>query len=187
MGGRGFRGIVLGLLGVVLLSAACSNAESGLDGTSGPSDASPKGTESPSAAPGVVAAVEAGQRPCAMTEALGSVWVTAYAEGTLVRIDPATNQAVERFDVGGQACGVAFAAGSLWVGLLGPGTLARVDPSSGEVVDEIDLGGDAWDVQAGGRLVWVANRGAGSVWAVDARTGRVVTEVDELSTPAGLA
>ena len=42
--------------------------------------------------PNLVAAVEVGGGPCAMAELDGSVWVTAQVDGTVVRIDGATNR-----------------------------------------------------------------------------------------------
>jgi YVTN family beta-propeller protein len=45
----------------------------------------------------------------------GSVWVTNYEDGTLVRIDPKTLTVVKTIHVGSHPSGVAFGAGRVWV------------------------------------------------------------------------
>jgi YVTN family beta-propeller protein len=50
-----------------------------------------------------------------MTELDGSVWVTNYADGTVVRVDGTTNQVAQTIAVGLQPCGIAVANGMLWV------------------------------------------------------------------------
>ena len=45
----------------------------------------------------------------------GSVWVTNYEDGTLVRIDPKTLTVVKTIHVGNHPSGVTFGAGRVWV------------------------------------------------------------------------
>lgn len=62
------------------------------------------------------------------------VWATG-TDGTMVKIDPATNEVVERVDVGTIAYRVAIHDGQLWVTDLDAGNrVLRIDTESGEVV-----------------------------------------------------
>lgn len=68
---------------------------------------------------------------------LGSVWVTsdyrspvdsAPEDVALVRIDPATNQAVEVILLGGHPIDVEIAGGAVWVSVQGPDRIVRINP-----------------------------------------------------------
>jgi hypothetical protein len=103
-----------------------------------------------------------------------SLWVMSM-DGTLTRIDPATNQAVASIDTGVPAdrgfendgtlppkspnngvpaTGVAVGNGSVWV--RGGGRLVRVDPATNSVQATIDVGGTIEGLAAGDSSVWIS-------------------------------
>src|SRR5262245_27889597 len=79
--------------------------------------------------------------PVNLVFAQDAVW-TSSSDGSVSRIDPATNRVVARIAVGtGQLGGIAFGDGSLWVANFAGGELDRVDPGSSSVVARIVVGG----------------------------------------------
>jgi streptogramin lyase len=99
-------------------------------------------------------------------------------DGTLIRVDPATDRVVQRIHLGSQPTAVAAGLSGVWV--AGVGRLWRVDPVTGRVVATTRA---AEDLQAGGRVVvdrsavWVAGSAGGVLLRVDPRTGRVVARL----------
>src|SRR5438128_12450660 len=81
-----------------------------------PPTASPSPTPQPS--PLTPAVIQVGHGPCAITDLDGSIWVTDYGDGTLVRIDPLTNVADEPIRIGSNPCGLTALDGDRWVGVL---------------------------------------------------------------------
>lgn len=72
-----------------------------------------------------------------MVAGLGSVWVTSDYRGpmdgapedvVLIRIDPATNQAVETIPLGGHPIDVEIAGDAVWVSIQGPNKILRINP-----------------------------------------------------------
>ena len=49
----------------------------------------------------------------------GSVWVTNYCDGSLSRVDPATNAVVATTEIGHQPKWLAVGDGRVWVGVSG--------------------------------------------------------------------
>ena len=75
----------------------------------------------------VAARITTGQGPCSENGGLGYLWVSNFRDGTIARVDPATNRVTARIKVGPQPCGVAIGADALWVdggflGMLSTGT-----------------------------------------------------------------
>lgn len=173
-------------LGVVLLTAllavAC-RAPEGNDATENPPTPSNQPTTPPSALPrGVVAEIEVGQGPCASVEAFGSLWVTTFGTGTVVRIDPAANEVVQTIEDEATVCGIVPAGDELWVAVVESERIDRIDPRSGEVLGHVRLDGKPFDLQAGHGSVWAANRGSGRVWRLDPRTAEVEARIEIGST-----
>jgi hypothetical protein len=103
-----------------------------------------------------------------------SLWVTSM-DGTLTRIDPATNQVVASIDTGVPAdrgfendgalpptspnngvpaTGVAVGDGSVWV--RGGGRLVRIDPATNSMQATIEVGGTIEGLAAGDSNVWIS-------------------------------
>ena len=105
-----------------------------------------------------------------MTTAAGSLWITAYTDGVLAQVDPATNT-ITRHRIGVQPCGITYAGGWLWVARLGTADIARVSPRTGKVTKVVPFGGQAWDVQHSAGAVWVSDRTGNRVLRLDPHTG----------------
>jgi streptogramin lyase len=67
----------------------------------------------------------------------GSVWVTEYLRGQLVRIDPATNSIVTRVPLGGHAAQLVVQDGFVWVIDDLRRFIVQVDATSNQVVEKI--------------------------------------------------
>ena len=104
----------------------------------------------------VVAQLPTGDGASALVEQGGLIWIVNHRDGTLERIDPATNAITPLSKLPGDAPErMVFAAGSLWV--TGRGTdLLRVDPATGAVQATIEIGAGGIDVRAAGGSIWVA-------------------------------
>lgn len=104
----------------------------------------------------LVATIPTGNGTSALAEAGGRIWILNHRDGTLQRIETATNAIVTLGRLPGDAPErIAYAEGSLWV--TGRGTdLLRVDPETGAVHATIEIGAGAIDVQAAAHSIWVA-------------------------------
>jgi streptogramin lyase len=104
----------------------------------------------------VLATIPTGNGTSALVEDAGRLWIVSHRDGTLQRIDPATNTSTTLGRLPGDAPErMTYAEGSLWV--TGRGTdLLRVDPATGAVQATIDVGAGAIDVAAAAHSVWVA-------------------------------
>src|SRR5919197_6083462 len=113
----------------------------------------------------------------------GSVWVTDAYSPTLLRVDPAVNEVVDRFslpteglvtDLTGE---VAVGAGSVWVGhgQFNPGAwVERLDPATGRVQHRFSiLGGDADSLAFGDGALWVGSHAAGELRKIDPQTNTI--------------
>ena len=56
-----------------------------------------------------------GDNPLEVAVGEGSVWVTNYLDGTVSRIDPATNRVVATLEVGRHPDHIAVGEGGIWV------------------------------------------------------------------------
>jgi virginiamycin B lyase len=61
-----------------------------------------------------------GDAPSAVAIGTGAVWVANTGDGTLARIDPATNEVVETIEIGNAPAGIAVADGFVWVTVQSP-------------------------------------------------------------------
>jgi YVTN family beta-propeller protein len=69
---------------------------------------------------GSATVINVGRDPVRLTADATSVWVADARDGTISRIDPATNRVVSSVMVGSQPHGVAAVDGSVWVAVTGP-------------------------------------------------------------------
>src|SRR5215211_7193492 len=130
----------------------------------------------------------------------GSLWVRAWRDRQVVRVDPRSNRVVARFPAGGpNPAGLAVGAGTIWVAHPDTDEVVRLDPGTGRVVARIKLDPLPFQVAAGDRrflpsLVavgagagWVGT-GRGAVARIDAASNRVVAVIKLLrASPAGIA
>jgi YVTN family beta-propeller protein len=116
----------------------------------------------------------------------GAAWVANVGDGTVWRIDAATNR-IKRVQVGSQPTDVAVGFGSVWVPCLGRNAVWRLDAASGTVEAIIPAGEEALALVAGAGAVWVTNQAAGTVSRIDPRTNKVVKTIRLGFNPHGIA
>lgn len=84
-------------------------------------------------------ALESGSRPRRMAAAPdGSLWITLYGHGKLIKVDPATHKVVKEYALPAGANGGPYAvsvdgAGIVWANEINTDTVVRLDPSSGAI------------------------------------------------------
>jgi YVTN family beta-propeller protein len=76
------------------------------------------------------------------------------ADGSVTRIDPATNAVVARVGVGSLPWAIAYAAGSLWIGLYDTPTVVRVSDTTNTVLARIMVAAPISAIAASDRAVW---------------------------------
>jgi virginiamycin B lyase len=129
----------------------------------------------------------------------GSLWVGAWPDREVVRIDPRSNRVTARFPAGGNPAGLAVDATTVWVVHRDTDEVVRVDPRTGRVVARIRLDplpsefapGDRRFlpslVAVGAGAGWVASA-RGAVARIDAASNRVVAVIRlARQAPAGIA
>jgi virginiamycin B lyase len=119
----------------------------------------------------------------------GSLWVGAWRDREVVRIDPRSNRVGARFPAGGpNPADLAVDAGTIWVVHRDTDEVVRLDPRTGQVEARIRLGPLPFQVAPGDRrfLPSLVAVGAGAGWVVsdrgavariDAASNRVVAVV----------
>jgi virginiamycin B lyase len=146
------------------------------------------------------AQIELGHGGGPLVFAAGSLWVGAWRDGQVVRVDPRANRIVARFPAGGpNPAALAVGAGTIWVAHPDTDEVVRLDPTTGQVVARIKLDPLPFQVASGDRrflpsLVtvgagagWVAT-GRGAVARIDAASNRVVAVITlPPELPAGIA
>jgi streptogramin lyase len=125
--------------------------------------------------PSVAAPVAIGKPPLRIAAGSEKIWVLSEPEGTLTRIDAASDEVTGRpLDLGKGVAAVAVGGGSVWVSDATTGQLLRVDDESGKVTQRIQIGGHPGPLVYGGGRVWVADTDGAGITAVNAKGGRVV-------------
>jgi YVTN family beta-propeller protein len=129
----------------------------------------------------VAATILVGQSPWKMAAGAGSLWVANSNDGTVSRIDPATNTVIATIEVAspGNATADAIAVDdtAVWVTTVRSAfELVRIDPATNQIVASIPTGA---------RVVWLAI-GHGAVWGpsldgnllrIDPATNAVVASI----------
>src|SRR5215470_14808038 len=116
--------------------------------------------------------------PVGVEAGFGSIWVANGPAGTIVRIDPASNQVVATIQAGRPVCCLAFGANAVWAASFATDAVVRIDPAANAVVDSFPSGGLApGGITFGDGFVWVANHHGnptGSVAKIDPATDTVI-------------
>jgi virginiamycin B lyase len=137
----------------------------------------------------VTAQLEVGHGGGPLGFGAGSLWVGAWPDREVVRIDPRSNRVTARFPAGGRnPAGLAVDAATIWVVHPDTDEVVRLDPGTGRVVARITLGPLPFQFAPGDRrflpsLVavgagagWVAS-GRGAVARIDPASNRVVAVI----------
>jgi DNA-binding beta-propeller fold protein YncE len=116
--------------------------------------------------------------PCgAMAIAAGSLWVANCADGTLNRIDLATQKLTATIATGianpkGEL-NVAAGAGSVWVTSQAKGVIARVDPATNSVVAQVAVKPDSFYLAFGLGALWAVSGTQATIQRIDPATNTV--------------
>jgi YVTN family beta-propeller protein len=121
-----------------------------------------------------------------------AIWVSNYADGTISRIDPTTNQVAATVTIGGSPFGMAAGFGSLWVANENDGKVSRLDPATNQVTASVQTHDNAESLVVAAGAVWVSYYGAkdqpgGVVSRIDPATNSVVAAVSVGTNPVYLA
>jgi hypothetical protein len=149
----------------------------------------------------IIATIETGSVPGFLAIADDALWITNMNDGTLSRIDPATNTIVATVTIGpagglgGNSVPIWLVAydGQLWTANGADGQIVRVDPATNTVAQTIPMVvGTTTDAPRPGGLtvdstgVWASDHDGGRLVHFDAATGAVLAEIS-LDQPASLA
>ena len=123
----------------------------------------------------------------------GSVWVGVAsgernADGSILRIDPATNEIITEIPISGPTFRhrVAATDDAVWVASTTSGLVERIDPFTNTVVASLDLGGTVTAIAADDSALWAvtiedrSNSGlqnTGRLLRIDPETSEIVAEI----------
>jgi streptogramin lyase len=129
----------------------------------------------------VVARIEIGGRPWGVAVGEGAVWVGNYTNGTVTRIDPATNTVVWRVTLNasvGEASpvGVAAGGGAVWAADRSSDLVWRLDPATGAILNTAHVGDAHEFIGVGEGAVWVSSED-GTVGELDPVTGSLTRSI----------
>jgi streptogramin lyase len=133
------------------------------------------------------ATIGVGADPADVLVSDGAVWVASSGEGTVLRIDPATNRVTGRFRVGANPVRLAAGHGSVWVANA-DASVSRIDLASGRVVTIPVTGIRPSDLAVTGDAVWVISGSGVRLVRIDPDTNRQVAVPQGVpSAPLGVA
>ena len=169
---------------------------------------------SPSPSHGQIVTVKTGVNPAGIAVAGGYAWVANSGEGTVWKIDLATNRVSSKVVVGDPQAlagceshnvhqtphgdfrirncdlpkAVAVSRGAVWAGKGDTKSLVRIDPASDRVVATISVGVEPWYIAASDTAVWLSDWRTNTVVRVDPASNSAVATVAGLPAgPTGLA
>jgi YVTN family beta-propeller protein len=114
----------------------------------------------------VVAEIPVGPAPRFMACTASDVWVLNQGDGTVSRIDIASNKVVATIDAGvpGQGGDISAGEGFVWVTMINI-PLTQIDPAANRVVAQyVGKGGDA--LRIGHGAAWMCSFFLQEVWRV---------------------
>lgn len=142
--------------------------------------------------PQLAATIPVGEAPSGMAVGAGALWVANEGDGTVSRVDPATNRVVATYRVGGEPDDVAVQGGIVWVADGSRGVVTPLDPESGTTRPPLRIGpGGHIDLAAGRGYVWAVARDQ-VLYRIDPASGtsaaaaRFAGELADVATGRGL-
>jgi virginiamycin B lyase len=109
-----------------------------------------------------------------------SVWISDYAENSITRIDPKTNQIAAVLHVGRGPCAAhTLAFGSLWVPLCGDNKVVRVDPETNQVTATIPttIANSDGTIAASADSIWLMTDEKGTLIRINASTNAIIATI----------
>jgi virginiamycin B lyase len=106
-----------------------------------------------------------------------SVWIVSDDAGTLVRIDPATNEVRQKISIAPGSYNPRFSDGEVWITGGTANLLTAVDATTGDLIATIPVGPKPRFLTAGKGSIWTLNQGDGTVSRIDAKTKRVIATI----------
>jgi virginiamycin B lyase len=116
-----------------------------------------------------------------ITASEDSLWLISDANGTLLRIDPATNTVRQKIAIPPGSFNPLYSDGIVWVTGNKSSVLTPVNARSGKVLPSIPVGPHPRFLTVGAGSIWTLNQGDGSITRVDTKTRQVIATI-----PAGI-
>jgi YVTN family beta-propeller protein len=139
------------------LAAAAALAVVAWVAVRGPERVTPIVNPPPGSLGRVAATIPVGPGPSDVLTSDGAVWVANAVQGTVSRIDPATNTVTRTIQVGQDPVRLAAGFGSIWVANQTSQTVSRLEARTGQPQATIPVTGhsSANDLAVGAGAVWV--------------------------------
>jgi YVTN family beta-propeller protein len=92
----------------------------------------------------------------------GAVWVSHFGttttpNGSISRIDPATNLVVANIPLTGSPERLGVAGGSIWVGTHNPGTVVRINATTNAVLSKVTVVAGVYTLAATTGAIWAVH------------------------------
>jgi hypothetical protein len=113
-----------------------------------------------------------------MVAAGSSIWVTAYFENEIVRVDPSAMTISATISVGRSPSSVVSDGHSVWVALNNDRSVIRIDPANNRVAQTVHVGSkdtsdSPWQLAYDGTQLLASMPNSGRVARIDPATGKV--------------
>jgi len=134
--------------------------------------------------------IQVGKAPCAgLAVGFGSVWVPHCSDGSVWRVDMASQKAVAMIHSGvaDTEGGIAVGEGSVWMPSDASGILSRIDPATNQVASKIKIAPGSYTAIVADGSVWITSTKNNLVTRVNAKTEKVAASVPVGPTPRFLA
>jgi YVTN family beta-propeller protein len=153
----------------------------------GPEPQAPIVNPPPGALGRVIARIPVGPGPSDVLAGQDTVWVANAAQGTVSRVDPATNTVTRTIPVGRHPVRLVAGFGSIWVANQTSQTVSRIDAQTGQPQATIPVTGhvSAEDLVVGAGAVWV--RGGARLWRLDPATNTMADRTGDWEVGGGMA
>jgi streptogramin lyase len=110
----------------------------------------------------------------------GAVWVANDADGTITRVDPATNEVAATISFGDRAAPLVYAtSGAIWSANYVSRSFSRIDPATNKITATVPDRGGAESVVSGFGSIWLCGTGGPQyLTRVDPITLAVQAQID---------
>lgn len=136
------------------------------------------------------ATILVGKAPCSgLAVGFGSVWVPHCGDGSVWRIDMASQKILAKITSGvaDTEGGIAAGEGSVWMPSDATGVLSRIDPATDKMVSRIQIPAGSYTAIVAESSVWITSTKNNLVTRVDAKTEKVIASVPVGPAPRFLA